>query len=127
MAPARILRPLRCSFSFATMLMLGSAAACGRTEVLDPLSGEESDSQSSVDSARELILSDARVVYVELMAPTSEAARDGLMGAPDGIELELLVDRLVPEGDAVLILDATGDLPVLRIEAGKELRAFIWI
>lgn len=127
MASARILRPLRCSFSVTTLLMLGSAAACGRSEVLEYLSVDEGVPQGSVDSAREVTLSDARVVYVELMAPTSEAARVGLMGAHDGIELELLVDRLVPESEAVLILDATGDLPVLRIEAGTELRAFIWI
>ena len=80
-----------------------------------------------VDAARELTLADARVVYVELMAPASAAAHDGLMGAPDGIELELLVDRLVPEGGANLVLDATGELPVLRVESGSALRAFIWI
>ena len=66
-------------------------------------------------------------MYVELRAPTSEAGRDGLMGAPDGIELEMLVGRLVSTGDTVLILDATGDLLVLHIEAGDELRALVWI
>ena len=106
--------------------MLGASAGCGRSELLD-LHVDDSGDAMEVDSARELILADARVVYVELMAPTSEAARDGLMGAPDGIELELLVDRLVPEGGANLVLDATGELPVLRVEAGSALRAFIWI
>jgi hypothetical protein len=110
----------------ATLLLLGSSAACGRSEVLDYLVAEDGQ-QMEIDSSRELTLSDARVVYVELMAPTSSAARDGLMGAPDGIELEILVDRLVPEGDANLILDATGDLPVLRVEVGSQLRAYIWI
>jgi hypothetical protein len=126
MARDRILRPLRCSFTLATLLMLGTSAGCGRSEVFDYLVDENGDAQE-IDSARELTLADARVVYVELMAPTSEEARSGLMSAPDGIELEVLVDRLVPEGDANIVLDATGDLPVLRIEAKSELRAFIWI
>ncbi len=126
MARSRILRPLRCSFTLASLLLLGSSTGCGRSEMLDLLIEDGSESME-VDTTRELTLSDARVVYVELMAPSSDAARDGLMGAPDGIELEILVDRLVPEGDAKLVLDATGDLPVLRVEAGTSLRAFIWI
>ena len=127
MARARILRPLRCSFTVASLLLLGSSAGCGRSEVLDLLIEDGKGQGMEIDSARELTLADARVVYVELMAPSSDAARDGLMGAPDGIERELLVDRLVPEGDASLVLDATGDLPVLRVEAKSGLRAFIWI
>ena len=126
MSRPRILRPLRCSFTLATLLLLGTASGCGRSEVLDFLVDQEGEG-TQIDTTRELTLADARVVYVELMAPTTDAARDGLMGAQDGIELELLVDRLVPEGDATLILDATGDLPVLRVESGAELRAVIWI
>lgn len=126
MARDRILRPLRCSFTLATLLLLGSSAGCGRSEILDYLADEKGE-VPEVAEGRELTLADARVVYVELLAPTTEAARSGLMEAQDGIELELLVDRLVPEGDATLVLDATGDLPVLRVEAASELRALIWI
>ncbi len=129
---ARILRPLRCSFTFASLALLAmsaGASGCGRTDLSELLTGVGDQAEErEVEVARELTLADARIVYVELLAPAPGSAHDGLMTAHDGIELELLVSRLVPEGDAKLVWDNGGDLPVLRVMAADEsVRALIWI
>lgn len=127
MARSRTLRPLRCSLTLATLFVLSASAGCGRTNLSDLIGDNVIDNSVDIDAARELTLADARVVYVELLSPAPTLAHDNLMTARDGIELDALVTRLVPEGDATLILDSTGELPVLKIEHGNSLRALIWI
>ena len=130
---ARTLRPLRCSFTaatLATLALVGSVSGCGRTDFNDLLVGQADAAgveAREVEAARELTLADTRVVYVELLAPAPSGAHDGLMTAPDGIELERLVDRLVPEGGATLVWDNTGDMPVLEVAASDGVRALLWI
>lgn len=124
----RTLRPLRCSFTLASLALLGALSGCGRTDLGDYLIDEvDAAAEQEIEATRELTLADARVVYVELLSPAPDSAHDGLMTAPDGIELEVLVERLVPEGNASLIWDNTGDLPMLKIETEGSVRALLWI
>ena len=128
MPASRLLRPLRCSLTKASVLLLMAAsAACGRTEALELLGEAGVSADAEIDATRELTLADARVVYVELLSPAPVRARDNLMTAQDGIELQVLVDQLVPEGKASVEIDNNGDLPVVRVLSGEDVRALIWI
>lgn len=97
------------------------SAGCGRTEL--ELGGAEYD----VAAARELQLVDESMVYVELIAPADPEASSALFVIEDGTaDLDEVVDSICPGEEPDLLLDFTGDLPVIEVTVEGELRAVIW-
>lgn len=97
------------------------ATGCGRTEL------DFGDSEYDVAAAREVMLEDESMVYVELIAPADPDATSALFVIEDGTaDLDEVVDSICPGEEPDLLLDFTSDLPVIEVTVEGELRAVIW-
>jgi hypothetical protein len=108
-----------------TLFVALSGVACGRTDI-DFGDGVGGDA-TAIDYRREVVLVDANVVLVELVAPAADEARHELEALDDGVPLEEVVESVVPDGSAELVYDTTEAPPCMHVFSDGVLRGLIWL